>query len=162
MATASDNFWPSAWKLWKAIWAAPTWEWMTPTRKRLGARLDLVVNSSGLTDFNPDLREALDGNVAAPMHLLEFIRFSDHAALLHLSTCYVVGKRDGRVREEAHPNYTPAGVADFNAEHEWKSLDETIRNVEARAEGAGNDGGASPAGAWTPQRSVQISGRRSG
>jgi fatty acyl-CoA reductase len=104
------------------------------TRKRLGAQLDLVVNSSGLTDFNPDLREALEGNVAAPMHLLEFIRTSDHAALLHLSTCYVVGKRDGRVREEAYPNYTPAGVADFNAEHEWKSLDETIRNVEARAE----------------------------
>jgi len=105
------------------------------TRKRLGAQLDLVVNSSGLTDFNPDLREALEGNVAAPMNLLEFIRSSDHAVLLHLSTCYVVGKRDGRVREEAYPNYTPAGVADFNAEHEWKSLDETIRNVEARAEG---------------------------
>jgi hypothetical protein len=93
------------------------------------------VNSSGLTDFNPDLREALEGNVAAPMNLLEFIRASDHAALLHLSTCYVVGKRDGRVREEAYPNYTPAGVADFSAEHEWKSLDETIRNVEARAQG---------------------------
>ena len=104
-------------------------------RKRLGTQLDLVVNSSGLTDFNPDLREALEGNVAAPMNLLEFIRSSDHAALLHLSTCYVVGKRDGRVREEAYPNYTPAGVADFNAEHEWKSLDETIRNVEARAQG---------------------------
>lgn len=103
-------------------------------RRRLEGQLDLVVNSSGLTDFNPDLREALAGNVAAPMHLLEFIRSSNHAALLHLSTCYVVGKRDGRVREEMRPNYTPSGAADFDAEHEWKSLDETIRNVEARAE----------------------------
>ncbi len=105
------------------------------TWKRLAARLDLVVNSSGLTDFNPDLREALTGNVAAPMNLLEFLRTCDHAALLHLSTCYVVGRRDGRVREELKPNYTPNGVADFNAEHEWRSLDETIRNLEARSEG---------------------------
>ncbi len=105
------------------------------TWKKLAARLDLVVNSSGLTDFNPDLREALTGNVAAPMHLLEFLRTCDHAALLHLSTCYVVGRRDGRVREELKPNYTPARSADFNAEHEWHSLEETIRNLEARSEG---------------------------
>jgi fatty acyl-CoA reductase len=105
-------------------------------RNRLAEKLDLVVNSSGLTDFNPDLREALAGNVAAPMHLLDFIRSSNHAALLHLSTCYVVGKRDGRVAEELHANYTPAGVADFDAEREWKSLEETIHNVEARSESA--------------------------
>jgi len=105
------------------------------TRKRLAARLDLVVNSSGLTDFNPDLREALASNVAAPMHLLEFLRTCDHAALMHLSTCYVVGRRDGRVREELELNYTPGKAADFNAEHEWRSLGETIRNLEARSEG---------------------------
>jgi len=28
-------------------------------RERLARTLDLVVNSSGLTDFNPDLRDAL-------------------------------------------------------------------------------------------------------
>ncbi|MFZ0819493.1 MAG: SDR family oxidoreductase [Candidatus Acidiferrales bacterium] len=105
------------------------------TRKKLATKLDLVVNSSGLTDFNPDLREALAGNVGAPMNILEFLRTCDHAALLHLSTCYVVGRRDGRVREELKPNYTPAGIADFNAEHEWRSLADTIRNLEARSEG---------------------------
>jgi thioester reductase-like protein len=104
------------------------------TRRRLAPRLDVVVNSSGLTDFNPDLRDALSGNVAAPMHLLDFARGCDHAALMHLSTCYVVGRRDGRVREEVRPNYTPLGVADFDAEREWRSLEEIIRNVEARAE----------------------------
>src|SRR5580704_11717690 len=105
-------------------------------RRRLAENLDLVVNSSGLTDFNPDLREALAGNVAAPMNLLDFVRASSHAALLHLSTCYVVGKRDGRVSEELVANYTPAGVADFDAEREWKSLEETIQKVEARSESA--------------------------
>jgi long-chain acyl-CoA synthetase len=106
------------------------------TRHKLSADLDLVVNSSGLTDFNPDLRDALSSNVAAPMNALEFVRGCAHAALMHLSTCYVVGGRDGRVHETVHPNYTPASVPDFDAEHEWKSLQETIRNVEARAESA--------------------------
>jgi len=105
------------------------------TRERLAARLDLAVNSSGLTDFNPDLRDALASNVAAPMNLLAFLRGCDHAALLHLSTCYVAGRRDGRVREELKPNYTPSGIHDFSAEREWRSLAETIRHVEERSKG---------------------------
>jgi thioester reductase-like protein len=104
------------------------------TRARLERELDLVVNSSGLTDFNPDLREALAGNVAPALHLIEFLRGSSHAALMHLSTCYVVGGRDGRVAEEARPNYTPLGVPDFDAERECRSLQEMVANVEARAE----------------------------
>jgi nucleoside-diphosphate-sugar epimerase len=104
------------------------------TRQRLRPELDVLVNSSGLTDFNPDLRDALSSNVRAPLQALEFVRSCDHAALLHLSTCYVVGSRDGRVAEELHPNYTPLGIPDFDAEHELKSLEETIRNVEARSQ----------------------------
>jgi thioester reductase-like protein len=103
-------------------------------RKRLGRSVDLIVNSSGLTDFNPDLREALSGNVDPAAHLVEFLRESDHAALLHLSTCYAIGARDGRVTEELRPNYTPAGVSDFDAERELQSLTELIRKVEERAQ----------------------------
>jgi long-chain acyl-CoA synthetase len=103
-------------------------------RAHLARTLDLVVNSSGLTDFNPDLREALASNVAPVLHLIEFLRASDHAALMHLSTCYVVGGRDGRVVEEVQPNYTPLGVEDFDAEHEWHSLLEVVAHAEARAE----------------------------
>ncbi len=103
-------------------------------RALLARNLDLVVNSSGLTDFNPDLREALASNVAPVLHLIEFLRASDHAALMHLSTCYVVGAKDGRVVEEVHPNYTPLGIADFDAEHEWHSLQEVVAHAEARAE----------------------------
>jgi len=98
--------------------------------------VDVVVNSGGLTDFNPDLREALGSNVESVAHLIDFLRASDHAALLHLSTCYVVGGRDGRVREELTPDYTPAGVADFEAEREWQSLQEMVRKAETRASSA--------------------------
>jgi len=105
------------------------------TAARLRADLDLIINSSGLTDFNPDLRDALAANVDSAYHLIEFIRGSDHAALLHLSTCYVAGRRDGRVSEQVRPNYTPAGVTDFDAEKEWYRLHELVESAEARVEG---------------------------
>ncbi len=101
---------------------------------RLGRELDLIVNSSGLTDFNPDLREAVAVNVDSAYHMVEFIRGSDHAALLHLSTCYVAGQRDGRVGERVRPNYTPAGVPAFDAEKEWRALHDFLESAEARAE----------------------------
>jgi long-chain acyl-CoA synthetase len=103
---------------------------------RLASTLDLVINSSGLTDFNPDLREALTINVEATVNLLDFIRRSDHAALLHLSTCYVVGSRDGRIKEVLSPDYTPKGVADFDADRERRMLHALVEEVEARSESA--------------------------
>jgi len=105
-------------------------------RANLAHTLDLVVNSSGLTDFNPDLRDALASNVAPVMHLINFLQASDHAGLLHLSTCYVVGSKDGRVSEEVHPDYTPLAIPDFDAEHEWRSLHEVVGRAEARSESA--------------------------
>jgi long-chain acyl-CoA synthetase len=105
------------------------------TAARLRKDLDLIINSSGLTDFNPDLRDALAVNVDSTYHLIEFIRGSDHAALLHLSTCYVAGQRDGRVSERVRPNYTPTHLKDFDAEKEWYRLHELVELAEARAEG---------------------------
>ena len=104
--------------------------------ERLRKNLDLIVNSSGLTDFNPDLRDALLTNVDAAVSIVEFVRRSDHAGLLHLSTCYVAGARDGRVGETLRPNYTPAGVANFDADAEWRSLHEFVEQAAAKAEGA--------------------------
>jgi alcohol-forming fatty acyl-CoA reductase len=103
-------------------------------RAHLARTLDLVVNSSGLTDFNPDLRDALTSNVAPVIHVMNFLRASDHAGLMHLSTCYVVGSKDGRVSEQVHPNYTPLAIPDFDAEREWRSLQEVVARAEVRAE----------------------------
>ena len=104
------------------------------TARHLQKNLDLIINSSGLTDFNPDLRDALATNTDAAVNVLEFVRASDHAGLLHLSTCYVAGAHDGRVSETLRPNYTPHALADFDAEREWNSLHDLIRQVEARSE----------------------------
>ncbi len=101
---------------------------------RLKRDLDIVINSSGLTDFNPDLRDALATNVDAAVNVLEFVRSSEHCGLVHLSTCYVAGARDGRVSEKVRPNYTPAGVPDFDAEREWKSLHQLVIQTETKSE----------------------------
>ena len=103
-------------------------------RERLARSLDVIVNSAGLTDFNPDLREALATNVRSVAYLLEFLSSCHHAALLHLSTCYAVGQRDGRILEELLPNYTPRGVLDFDAKREWGELEELARQIETRSE----------------------------
>jgi len=104
------------------------------TTRSLQKNLDLIINSSGLTDFNPDLRDALATNTDAAVNILEFVRGADHAGLLHLSTCYVAGEQDGRVPEKLTPNYTPRRLADFDAEREWQSLHELIQEADARAE----------------------------
>jgi long-chain acyl-CoA synthetase len=104
-------------------------------RARLGKSLDLVVNSAGLTDFNPDLREALASNVDSTLNLVDFLRTSDHAGLMHLSTCYIVGKRDGRVQEELRENYNPVNDPRFDAEREIEAMRSMIRSIEERAQG---------------------------
>jgi fatty acyl-CoA reductase len=105
------------------------------TAERLRTDLDLIINSSGLTDFNPDLRDALAVNVDSTYRLVEFIRGSDHGALLHLSTCYVAGQRDGRVSERVRLNYTPSHLKDFDAEKEWHRLHELVKSAETLVEG---------------------------
>jgi hypothetical protein len=82
------------------------------------------------------LRDALLTNVDAALNVVNFVRSSDHAGLLHLSTCYVAGTRDGRVTEKLRMNYTPAGMPNFDAEQEWQSLRDLVLKAEEKAETA--------------------------
>ncbi len=104
------------------------------TARHLQTSLDLIINSSGLTDFNPDLRDALATNTDAAVNILDFIRATDHAGLLHLSTCYVAGEQDGRVNETLTPDYNPRELPGFDAEQEWRSLHEFVKQTEAKAD----------------------------
>ncbi len=101
-------------------------------RERLQS-VDLVVNSAGLTEFNPDLRLALAVNVDAALHVLDFVRGCSGAALLHLSTCFAAGRRNGRVDETLSPRETPADRA-FDPEHEYAALHELARSVDVARE----------------------------
>ena len=104
--------------------------------KRLSETLDVIINSSGLTDFNPDLRDALAINVDATAYLLEFIQKSDHCALLHLSTCYVAGARDGRVSGTIAPGLHAGGRRlILTPRKSGRSLHALVQETLARAEG---------------------------
>src|ERR1700678_2958385 len=103
-------------------------------QQKLARSLDVIVNSSGLTDFNPDLRDALAVNVRSTAYVLDFLKECAHASLLHLSTCYVVGQRDGRVLEELPKNYTPRGIADYDAVKEWQALENLVKETETHSE----------------------------
>ncbi|MBZ5545220.1 MAG: SDR family oxidoreductase [Acidobacteriia bacterium] len=101
---------------------------------RLARELDLIINSAGLTDFNPDIRDALAINVDSLVHLMEFMRRTDHAALMHLSTCFVTGFRDGRIAEALRENYTPKPVSAFDVERERQWLHARVAEVERQSE----------------------------
>jgi long-chain acyl-CoA synthetase len=68
------------------------------TLARLEGRLDAVVHLAGLTDLEPDPRRALAANVDGALHALDVARRTG-AALLHVSTAYVAGRRRGAVAE---------------------------------------------------------------
>jgi long-chain acyl-CoA synthetase len=104
------------------------------TRDRLRRSLDVLVNSGGLTEFTPDCRLSLAANVDATLFALDFVRGCDHAALLHLSTCYVAGERCGRVLERAERDYTPSGTPGFDAEEELHELRLRIAAKERESE----------------------------
>ena len=107
---------------------------------RLAAETDLVVSCAGLTEFNPDLRDALAVNVEGMIHLLDFVRDCDHAGLLHVSTCFVAGAREGRVPERLEPFETPNGST-LEPEAEREALHAMIAGL---SESATRDGKRRP------------------
>jgi len=66
---------------------------------RLKGAVDVVVNLAGVVDFDPPVNESVDPNVYGTLHLIELVRLLG-ARLVHVSTAYVAGKRDGRVSED--------------------------------------------------------------
>ena len=61
--------------------------------------VDAVLNCAGLVDFSPSLEQALSVNVEGVRHAVDLARALG-AGLLHVSTCYVAGGRDGVVEED--------------------------------------------------------------
>lgn len=90
--------------------------------------IDLVVNFAGLVDFNPDLREAFSINVEGAMHAADFARKCKQKKLVHISTCYVAGTREGVIDEKILINQTPNRQV-FNIEEELQWIDSNIEST---------------------------------
>ena len=70
--------------------------------REVATDLDLFINSAGLTNFNPNLRWALEINTLSNEHILDFIRTGGtNTRLLHVSTAFVGGKQSGLIPEIA-------------------------------------------------------------
>lgn len=96
---------------------------------RLRDSVDLVINFAGLVDFNPDLRDAAETNVMGAVHVADFVQSCRHARLVHVSTCYVAGQRDGRIPESVQP-LTPSGKR-IDAKAELEEMLRIIARTEA-------------------------------
>ena len=121
-----------------------------PAVERL-AGLDLVLNCAGLVDFDPSLELALSVNVAGARNAVELCARTG-AALVHVSTCFVAGNRDGVVYEDeeirgyfprregvvGRPRQPTLDGTHFSLEGELADCALRIAEVRARAEDALN------------------------
>jgi long-chain acyl-CoA synthetase len=67
--------------------------------EQLKGKIDVVVNLAGVVDFDPPVNESFETNVYGMQHLIDLVRLLG-TRLVHVSTCYVAGKRDGRISED--------------------------------------------------------------
>jgi len=109
--------------------------------------LDLVVNCAGLVDFCPSLDLAVQVNARGPGHAVGLCRRLG-AALLHVSTSFVAGNRDGVVFEDEpirgyfprredvvpRPKGGPLDPAGYDLEEEIADCERRIAQVRESAE----------------------------
>lgn len=100
--------------------------------------LHAVINCAGLVSFNPSLESALRINVNGVRHTIDLARRTG-AALIHVSTCFVAGNRDGEVWEDEpligyFPRKDELRDDDFSAEAEIADCERLIAQTRARAD----------------------------
>jgi long-chain acyl-CoA synthetase len=60
---------------------------------------DIIINGAGNVTFNPPLESALRTNVVGSNNIIELARMMKKPRLVHVSTCFVAGKRSGAIWE---------------------------------------------------------------
>jgi len=99
--------------------------------RTLTPRLDAIIHIAGLTDFAPDPRKALETNVEGALNAADLASRCERAVLVHTSTCYVAGLRQGLIPEDVLTT-TPSGRP-WNVEAELTHL-QTLACHEAESD----------------------------
>ncbi|MFN0277500.1 MAG: AMP-binding protein [Pyrinomonadaceae bacterium] len=60
---------------------------------------DIIINGAGNVTFNPPLESALRTNVVGSHNIIKLARMMKKPRLVHVSTCFVAGKRSGSIWE---------------------------------------------------------------
>ncbi|MBE7517230.1 MAG: AMP-binding protein [Chloracidobacterium sp.] len=63
------------------------------------ADTDIIINGAGNVTFNPPLESALRTNVVGSNNIIKLARMMKKPRLVHVSTCFVAGKRSGPIWE---------------------------------------------------------------
>src|SRR3954468_1107021 len=61
--------------------------------------VDVIINGAGNVTFNPPLESALRTNVVGSNNIIKLARMMKKPRLVHVSTCFVAGKRSGPIWE---------------------------------------------------------------
>jgi long-chain acyl-CoA synthetase len=93
--------------------------------------VDVVVHCAGLTDFEPDPLKALAANVYGAIHAADVAARTAGKRLVHISTCFVTGTRDGRVPEDLQLGVAPNGVP-FDVQREIAALEAEAAQTHAK------------------------------
>ena len=94
--------------------------------------VDVVVNCSGLVDFNPKLDDAFKVNVYGALNAAELTEKLS-ASLIHVSTCYVAGTRQGWIEETVLTHEAPDGRM-FDAETELVDIQNALASIQKMAD----------------------------
>ena len=104
----------------------------------LKGKIDVVVNLAGVVDFDPPVNESFETNVYGTQHLIALVQLLD-TKLVHVSTCYVAGKRNGRISEDTpiegyFPRQDTAPDEHFSTEEELKWYEQFVRETRESRE----------------------------
>jgi len=99
--------------------------------------LDVIINSAGLVSFQPSLESALRINTMGAKNVLDVARRAG-ARLVHVSTCYVAGAREGEIWEDEpvvgyFPRKDELKDRDFDADAEIADCQRIIEQTRERA-----------------------------
>ncbi|MCC7460468.1 MAG: SDR family oxidoreductase, partial [Proteobacteria bacterium] len=97
--------------------------------EKLASEVDITVNFAGLVDFNPELTDAFLINVQGAMNVADFVRKCTSKKLVHISTCYVAGTRQGNIEEKVNVTLSPNDKP-LNVEFELQWIDTTIEKLK--------------------------------
>src|SRR5687767_8452280 len=101
-------------------------------------RLDAIINCAGLVSFTPALDTALRINTMGVRHVRDVARKTG-AGVIHISTCFVAGDRDGEVWEDEpvagyYPRRGELRDEDFHVDHEIADCERIIAQVKELAD----------------------------
>lgn len=110
-------------------------------RDNIRGKVDALVNSAGVVEFNPPLDKSLDVNAFGMQNLVNLAQDLGNIMFMHTSTCYVAGDRTGQVNE-IDPRTYPFPKADeldpkhWDPEQEIDECMEMVKHAHSRAKDA--------------------------